>query len=267
MKYYMIDAFTDTVFKGNPAGVCLPEAELDDVAMQKIAAENNLSETAFAVKQDGYYDLRWFTPEVEIDLCGHATLGSAYVIMNFVDTGIKEIRFESKSGTLFVRRKENLYELDFPARKTRKTAVTAEMEQAFGVKILEAYILNDSRELLLLLENERQVKNAAPDFDLVKNLASHAVTITSQGEQVDFVSRFFAPNMGIFEDPVTGSAHTGLIPFWSERLNKNRMTAIQLSKRGGNIICEYCGERVKIAGNAALYLEGEILADDTKDYH
>lgn len=259
MKYYIVDAFTDAVFKGNPAGVCLPEDELDDITMQNIAAENNLSETAFVVKRDGYYDLRWFTPKVEIDLCGHATLGSAYVIMNYVDSAIKEIRFETKGGTLTVKRREELYELDFPARKTQQIAVTAKMEQAINATILESYISNNSRDLLLLLENEQQIKNVVPDFDLLRELANHAVTITAKGDNVDFVSRFFAPNMGIHEDPVTGSAHTGLIPFWAERLNKKKMIAMQLSKRSGTLFCEECGDRVKISGKAALYLQGEVF--------
>jgi len=259
MKYYVVDTFADTIFKGNPAGVCLLEGELEVTVMQSIAAENNLSETAFVIKRDGYYDLRWFTPKVEIDLCGHATLGSAYVIMNYIDEITNEVRFETKSGALTVKRKEDLYELDFPARKARQIAITTEMEQAISVTILEAWISNNARDLLLLLENERQVKSVNPDFDILKALASHAVTITAKGYTIDFVSRFFAPNMGVSEDPVTGSAHTGLIPFWAERLNKNEMTAIQLSKRGGTLYCENCGDRVKIAGKAALYLQGEVF--------
>lgn len=263
MKYYIVDAFTDTLFKGNPAGVCVLQEAIDDAVMQSIAAENNLSETAFAVKRDGYYDLRWFTPKVEIDLCGHATLGSAYVIMNFFDTCAKEIRFETKSGPLAVKRTDDIYELNFPARKNRPAAVTAAMKQAMGVEILEAYFTNHDRDLLLLLENEQQVKNAAPDFEAIKPLASHAVTLTAKGDAVDFVSRFFAPNMGIPEDPVTGSAHTGLIPFWAERLNKKKMTATQLSTRGGMLFCENGEDRVKIAGKAALYLQGEIFVNGT----
>jgi len=259
MKYYVVDTFADTIFKGNPAGVCLLEGELEVTVMQSIAAENNLSETAFVIKRDGYYDLRWFTPKVEIDLCGHATLGSAYVIMNYIDDITNEVRFETKSGALTVKRKEDLYELDFPARKARQIAITTEMEQAISVTILEAWISNNARDLLLLLENERQIKSVNPDFDILKALASHAVTITAKGDTVDFVSRFFAPNMGVSEDPVTGSAHTGLIPFWAERLNKNEMTAMQLSKRGGALYCENCGDKVKIAGKAALYLQGEVF--------
>lgn len=255
MKYFVVDAFTDTVFKGNPAGVCVLERELDTVTMQNIAAENNLSETAFVVKCDGYYDLRWFTPEVEIDLCGHATLGSAFVITNFVDTNAKEIIFETKSGALKVKKVDNIYELDFPSRKPKQTEIVAQMEQAVGVPILEAHI---SRDLLLLIKNEQQLKDLTPDFDVLRHLADHAVIVTAKGDTVDFVSRFFAPNVGVPEDPVTGSAHTTLIPFWAEKLGKKKMTAKQLSKRGGTLYCEDCGERVKIAGNAILYMKGEI---------
>jgi len=258
LNYFVIDAFTDVLFKGNPAGVCLPEDDLPDIVMQNIAAENNLSETAFAVKHDGYYDLRWFTPKVEIDLCGHATLGCAFVIMNFVDTTANDACFETKSGTLTVKKTDDLYELDFPARKAYQIAVTKEMEQAIGAVVLDAYMSNNSRDLILLLENEQQIQNVAIDFDVLKTLSSHAVTITAKGDSVDFASRFFAPNMGIPEDPVTGSAHTGLIPFWSKRLNKDKMTARQLSNRGGTLYCENCGDRVKIAGKAALYLSGTI---------
>ena len=263
MKYYVVDAFADAVFKGNPAGVCLLEGECDDVIMQNIAAENNLSETAFVTKREGYYDLRWFTPKVEIDLCGHATLGSAYVVMNYLETTATEVHFETKSGRLTVRRREDLYELDFPARKSEQIKVTVEMERAIDTPILEAYSSNHSRDLLLLLENERQIKNVVPDFGLLKELASHAVTITAKGDTVDFVSRFFAPNMGVAEDPVTGSAHTGLIPLWAERLNKKNMTAVQLSQRSGTLFCEERGDRVKIAGKAILYLQGEIFINGT----
>ena len=258
MKYYIADAFTDTIFKGNPAGVCLPEVELDAGIMQNIAAENNLPETAFVVKNEGSYNLRWFTPKAEIDLCGHGTLGSAFIIMNFVDAETNEIRFNTRSGVLTVKRTGELYELDFPARKTRPAAVTAEMERAVGSAVLEAHMTNTDKDLIIVLESELQVKNAAVDLDRIRSLASHAVTITASGDGPDFVSRNFAPNLGIPEDPVTGSSHTGLIPFWAKRLNKEKMVAMQLSKRGGTLFCEDCGDRVKIAGNAALYLRGEI---------
>lgn len=256
MKYYVVDAFTDTLFGGNPAGVCLPERELDEATMQNIAAENNLSETAFVRKRDGYYDLRWFTPQCEIELCGHATLASAYVLTHFADISASELRFETKSGTLRVTRSDGLYNLDFPARQVQPVEVTAQMEQAIGMHVLEAY--TRVGDLLLLLEDEAQLRDATPDFEIIKALATHAVTMTAMGETVDFVSRFFAPNMGIHEDPVTGSAHCALIPFWAKRLGKSKLTARQLSKRGGQLWCEDAGERVKIGGKAVLYLVGDI---------
>lgn len=254
-KYYMVDAFTDTVFKGNQAGVCLVEDELDTETMQNIAAENNLSETAFIVKRQGFYDLRWFTPEVEIDLCGHATLASAFVITNFTDDDSPEIRFETLSGTLTVRKEEDLYVMDFPARKPRPIPVTPQMEKAIGMPALEAHL---SRDLLLVVDNEQAVRGVTPDYDLIRQMDCFAVIVTAAGDNVDFVSRFFAPGAGVPEDPVTGSAHATLIPFWAERLGKNKMTARQLSKRGGTLFCEHCGDRVKIAGKAALYLSGMI---------
>lgn len=255
-KYYIVDAFTDTVFKGNQAGVCLAENRLETATMQNIAAENNLSETAFIMKREGFYDLRWFTPEVEMDLCGHATLASAFVITNFIDNNSKDIRFETMSGTLKVRREEDLYIMDFPVRKPKPIRVTPQMEKAIGVPILEAHI---SRDMLLLVDNEQAVNDLAPNYELLKRIEDcFAIIVTSKGDRVDFVSRFFAPNVGVPEDPVTGSAHSTLIPFWAERLEKNKLTAKQLSKRGGTLFCEHCGDRVKIAGKATLYLSGTI---------
>jgi PhzF family phenazine biosynthesis protein len=261
MKYFVVDAFTDSLFGGNPAGVCILDSELDSAVMQSIAAENNLSETAFIVKRDGSYSLRWFTPQVEVDLCGHATLGSAFVVMNFYETSANEVCFATKSGALSVSRNDDLYELDFPARQAYSTQVTDEMIVAVGAGVLEAYTFNDSKDLLLLLANEAEVKNLNPDFNLLKALTNHAVIVTAKGDDADFVSRCFVPNFGIDEDPVTGSVHTALIPFWSERLNKTELIASQLSKRGGQLFCKNCGERVKIAGRAVLYLRGEIFVD------
>lgn len=257
MKYFVVDAFTDSLFRGNPAGVCLLESELDDATMQSIAAENNLSETAFVTKQNGYYGLRWFTPKTEICLCGHATLGCAFVITQFVDPGLDAVRFETQSGTLVVRKTDDLFELDFPSRKPLRSEVVPQMEEAVGVPVLEAHTF--SKDVLLLLESEAQVRAVAPDFDVLKQVAGHGVIVTAQGASADFVSRFFAPNVGVPEDPVTGSAHTILIPFWAERLGKAQMTAKQLSKRGGTLLCGAFGDRVKVAGKAVLYLQGEIF--------
>ena len=256
MRYFIVDAFTDKLFAGNQAGVCLLDEWLDSSVMQSIAAENNLAETAFVVKRDSYFDLRWFTPEVEIDLCGHATLASAFVVMNFVDLTLTALRFQTMSGSLYVSRKGELYELDFPARKPTPTEVTDLMRRAINVPVAEAHLSND---LLLLVENESQVKELKPDISVINQLSDYfGVVVSAKGESVDFVSRYFAPNAGIFEDPVTGRSHTMMIPFWAERLGKAKMTAKQLSKRGGTLYCEACGDRVKIAGKAVLYLQGEI---------
>lgn len=259
MRYFIVDAFTNTLFKGNQAGVCLLDEWPSDAVMQNIAAENNLAETAFVIKRDGFFDLRWFTPELEIDLCGHATLASAFIISNFVDSGIETMHFHTLSGVLPVKKSGDLYEMDFPARKPRQIPITPLMERAVGAPVLEAHL---SRDLLLLTDNERSVRDLQPDFTLMKQIPGcFAVIVTASGSGSDFVSRFFAPNAGVPEDPVTGSSHSTLIPFWAERLGKNTMLARQLSKRGGELLCENCGDRVKIAGNAVLYLQGEIRID------
>ncbi|MCL2426813.1 MAG: PhzF family phenazine biosynthesis protein [Oscillospiraceae bacterium] len=257
MKYFIVDAFSDKLFSGNQAGVCLIDEWLDDKTMQNIAAENNLAETAFVVKRNGYYDLRWFTPKIEIDLCGHATLASAFVVTNFLDIGVLEMDFHTKSGVLSVKKVGDLFEMDFPARKPEKIEVTTVMEKAVRATVLEAYI---SRDMLLVLDNEDKVKYLNPDMNLVAKLPDcMALIVTAKGDNVDFVSRFFAPNVGVPEDPVTGSAHSTLIPFWAERLGKDEMTAKQLSERGGTIYCKSCGDRVKMSGYATLYLQGEIF--------
>lgn len=258
MKYFVVDAFTDELFRGNPAGVCLPETWPDEAVMQSIASENNLAETAFVVRSGDHYDLRWFTPEVEVDLCGHATLATAYVLANFVDGGAQEMRFHTQSGVLTVCRRGDLYEMDFPARKPEPVDVTPLMERALGVPVLEAHL---SRDLLLLVRGEEDVRRIEPDYSVMRQIPGcFAVVATAAGEEADFVSRFFAPGAGVAEDPVTGSSHATLVPFWAERLGKSRLLARQLSKRGGALYCEDCGGRVKIAGNAVLYLKGEISA-------
>lgn len=234
MKYYIVDAFTDRLFRGNPAGVCLLESELPDRVMQKIAYENNLAETAFLLKKEDTYSLRWFTPEVEMDLCGHATLATAFVVMNFVDPELTKIEFETQSGKLSVERAEDLYTMNFPSRMPLETAADPLLEDALGCKVLGTYL---SRDLLVLAESEKAVENLRVDMDKLAAISkdiSFAVIVTAKGSSCDFVSRFFAPNAGICEDPVTGSAHCTLIPFWSRRLGKNSMTAKQLSPRGGS---------------------------------
>ncbi len=257
MKYYIVDAFAERLFEGNPAGVCVLDEWPDGSVMQSIAFENNLAETAFVIKRDRYYDLRWFTPEAEIDLCGHATLASAFVITKFIDSNATVMDFHTMSGILSVKKANGLYEMDFPARKPVPVRVVPLMEQALGVPVLEAYL---ARDMLLLVESEQKVRDLKPNLDLIAQIPNcFAAIVTAKGAAVDFVSRFFAPNAGIPEDPVTGSSHATLIPFWAERLHKSKMTAKQLSKRGGTLFCENCGERVKISGKAALYLQGEII--------
>ena len=260
MNYYIADAFVDKPFSGNPAGVCLPETPLDDALMQRVAAENNLAETAFLRRRgDGDYDLRWFTPEVEIDLCGHGTLACAFVLHHVMREIAELYRFHTKSGLLTVTPKaDGLYEMDFPARPARPVEVTPQMEAAIGCHVVQAHA---ARDLLLLLEDEAAVRTLRPDFTALAAVPDcFGIIITTEGGTVDFVSRFFAPGAGIPEDPVTGSAHSTLIPFWAARLGKKRLLARQLSARGGTLYCEDCGaaSRVKIAGRAMLYLEGII---------
>ena len=260
MKYFVVDAFADELFTGNPASVCILDKWIDDNLLQNIASENNLAETAFVVQNGSQYDLRWFTPEVEMDLCGHATLASAFVINNFVDKNNLFISFNTKSGILTVNHNEinELYEMDFPARKPQKTEINQIIQNSINAQIKEAYI---SRDLMLLVDTEKQVKNLEIDFNQIKTVKdcfALIVTAQSSNNDYDFVSRFFSPNAGIIEDPVTGSSHSTLIPFWAEKLNKNTLVAKQLSKRGGTLFCENNGDRVKISGKAKLYLEGEI---------
>ena len=256
MRYFVIDTFTRNVFAGNPAGVCLVDKPIDSKTMQNIAFENNLAETAFIRKKGDDFDLRWFTPETEIDLCGHATLASAFVISQFFDSSIEIMRFHTRSGMLPVTKKGDLFEMDFPSRKAIQKAVTPFMEQALGAPVLEAHL---ARDMLLLVEDEKTVTAIQPNLECIKQIPdAFGVIVTAKGDKVDFVSRFFAPNAGIPEDPVTGSSHSTLIPFWSERLDKTKMVAKQLSKRGGTLYCEHCEERVKISGYAVLYLSGEI---------
>ena len=257
MRYYVADAFTDELFSGNPAGICLLEAPLPAELMQAIAAENNLSETAFVVPNGADYDIRWFTPAVEIDLCGHATLASAFILHRFAAPEKTHYCFHSQSGQLLVEAKDGRYVMDFPARMPRPMEVTGEMEAAIGCAVKEAHL---ARDLILVLEDEAAVRNCLPDIARVAQLPGHGCGVTAKGDACDFVSRFFAPKFGIDEDPVTGSLHTELIPFWAARLGKHQLNARQLSKRGGTLFCEDQGERVLIGGDAVLYSQGELTA-------
>ncbi len=262
MKYYVVDAFADKLFSGNPAGVCLLDYEIADDIMQKIAFENNLAETAFLLKKSEQYYLRWFSPEVEIDLCGHATLATAFVVMNYVSPNMNEILFETKSGKLTVVRNEDIYTMDFPGRMPKPIEKPALIEQALGCKVIETHL---SRDMLVLVENEYDILNLQVDMGMIKKISkdiSFAIIVTAKGNNCDFVSRFFAPNAGIPEDPVTGSSHSTLIPFWSKRLGKTKMIAEQMSHRRGKLYCEDCGKRVKIGGTAVCYLQGNLMLRD-----
>jgi PhzF family phenazine biosynthesis protein len=258
LPIYQIDAFAGAVFKGNPAAVVPLEQWLPDATMQAIALENNLSETAFLVPEGEPWRLRWFTPRVEVDLCGHATLASAHVIFKHLAPARDRVEFATRSGRLAVARKGELLELDFPAvtMQVRSDAMALDaMENALGCRPDEAYVAMDH---MAVFRDESQVAELKPDMGRVAALGGRGLIATAPGRACDFVSRFFGPNVGIPEDPVTGSAHTVLTPFWAKRLGKLKLSARQISARGGELQCEDRGERIGIAGRAVLYLEGTI---------
>lgn len=257
MKIYQVDAFTNQVFKGNPAAVVPLEKWLDDALMKNIAAENNLSETAFFVQAGDVFQIRWFTPAVEIELCGHATLASAYVIFHYLQYDKEQIHFTCQVGDLFVTRQDDWITLNFPAIETQPVkSIPAVLSAAIGSHPLALY--DSDSKLVALLESEDDVLRCQPDFALIAQLEKNLI-ITAKGNEVDFVSRFFAPKSGINEDPVTGSAHAVLIPFWSKKLNKNELTAVQLSERTGYLKCKLLQDRVEMSGQAVCYLTGEIF--------
>lgn len=251
---YKINTFTNEQFKGNLAAVCPLEKWIEDDLMQNIAAENNLSETAFFVKKDDEYDLRWFTPTGEIDLCGHATLASAHVIFTYLDEGTVNIKFNTKSGILEVFKEKNLLTMIFPSREGKKCEAPEALIEGLGKDIKEVY---KSRDYMVVLETEEEILNLKPNMEQLKKLDSFVI-VTAKGREADFISRFFAPNAGIDEDPVTGSAHCTLVPYWKKVLNKNEFTALQLSQRGGKLYCADLGDAVKISGEVVVYLEGYI---------
>ncbi|KPI49719.1 MULTISPECIES: PhzF family phenazine biosynthesis protein [Clostridioides] len=259
MEYYIVDAFTSKLFKGNPAGVCVLDKRLPLELMQKIAEENNLPETAFIVKNKENYELRWFTPKAEIDLCGHATLAAAYIISNFIDSNIQKIEFVTQSGNLKVTRNGNLYELTFP--KLMPTEIELSPQQIDLIGCIPSAIYS-SRDLILLLNSEQEVINYVPNYANLRKLTDWlGIIITAQGSNTDFVSRYFCPELDS-EDPVTGSSHCNLIPYWAERLGKNKMVATQLSNRGGIIQCELLEDNtVRISGEAVLFMQGTIKID------
>ncbi|MCL4509822.1 MAG: PhzF family phenazine biosynthesis protein [Bacteroidetes bacterium] len=252
---YQIDAFTEERFHGNPAAVCILENWLPDELMQHIAAENNLAETAFVVPKGDAFELRWFTPKIEIDLCGHATLATAYAYKEHLNYQSDEITFKTKSGILKVIYGGDFMSMIFPRRPGEPCSVPDNLINGINAKPAEVL---KSRDYLVILNNEDEIRNLKPDFEKLKTLDCLGVIVTAKGWDVDFVSRFFAPNAGVPEDPVTGSSHSTLIPYWSKKLGKNKLTALQLSERGGKLFCEDLGDKVKIAGKAVTYLVGEI---------
>ena len=256
IPFYQVDAFTGRVFAGNPAAVCPLEKWLDADLLQSIAAENNLAETAFFVPDgEGSYKLRWFTPAVEVDLCGHATLASAFVLYTRLGYTGPVVRFETRSGELRVTREGELYTLDFPSREPQRMQESAAVSAALGRPPMELWT---ARDYMAVYESEEDVRALTPDFPATARLDRFAVIATAPGRNADFVSRFFAPAQGVPEDPVTGSAHCTLVPYWAKRLGRARLRAFQASSRGGELECEYAGDRVKIAGRAALFAEGVI---------
>jgi len=256
VPFYQVDAFTDRLFGGNPAGVCPLDQWLPDETMQKIAMENNVSETAFFVKKADGFHIRWFTPKVEVNLCGHATLASAHVIFNYLGYQGEILSFESKSGVLNVTREGNLLILDFPSNIPQRTSLPNDFVQALNITPVQCFRGKD--DYLLLYKSQQEIEALIPDFRKLEKVDARAVIVTAPGIKADFVSRFFAPRVGVDEDPVTGSAHTLLIPFWAEKLGKKEMHALQLSRRGGIIYCRSKGDRVDIGGRAVTYLKGEI---------
>ena len=255
LSIYQIDAFSTCVFEGNPAAVCPLDEWLPDETMQSIAEENNLSETAFFVPKDDGFHIRWFTPASEVDLCGHATLGSAYVLYNILGYKNEAIQFDSKSGILVVTKQDDWLTLDFPKQPPVYCETPKEIVEAFNKEPIECMM---SEDIIAVFENEIDIESANPDFEQLKKLDSRGVIITAKSMRYDFVARFFAPKYGIPEDPVTGSAYTQLAPYWASKLGKQKFKAKQLSSRGGELYCEILGDRVLISGKATKYMEGKI---------
>jgi PhzF family phenazine biosynthesis protein len=259
---YQVDAFTSKIFSGNPAAVCILERWLDDDIMQAIAAENNLSETAFLVEDGDGFDLRWFTPVTEVALCGHATLASAFVLFVCRRWEAEVIRFQTrKSGQLTVTRRGDLFEMDFPVRPAQPRAMPKGLDRALGAACEQVYAA--AEDVMVVMDSEKRVAELRPDVAALERIDCRGIIVTAQSERVprercDFVSRFFAPRVGVPEDPVTGSAHCVLIPYWADVLDQKALHAFQVSKRGGELFCRLAGDRVKIAGKAALYLEGVV---------
>lgn len=259
MKQYIVDAFTAVPFAGNPAAVCLPETWPDEAFMKKLAAENNLSETAFIVKEERGYHLRWFTPKAEVELCGHATLASSFVILNYIEPEEDIVRFHTLSGILEVRRNGNLYEMDFPVCPQTEIPVDEAMEKAFGKRPLKALLGTD---LVCVFENEDDVRKIKPSQDLLAELPGRIQNATAKGKKTDCVSRSFCPKLGIPEDPVCGSAHCQIAAYWADLLGRTEISAYQASARGGHLLCRMRGgQRITISGEAVPVAAAEILAE------
>ncbi len=257
LDMYQVDAFTNKLFGGNPAAVIPLSQWLDDVLMQNIAAENNLAETVFFVPKDDGFHIRWFTPELEIDLCGHATLASAFILYQYLDFSKPELVFYSKSGELVVTRDDGKFQLNFPSRMPDRVSDYPEALLT-GLGITEPVGVYKSRDYVVEVANEKEVRNVRPDISMLDSIDVIGIIVTAPGTDCDFVSRFFAPNCGIPEDPVTGSAHSTLVPFWAEKLGKTNLHAKQLSKRGGELWCRDAGDRVTMSGHCVFYMKGEI---------
>lgn len=256
LKLYQIDAFADEPFSGNPAAVCPLQEWLPDQLMQQIAAENNLSETAFYVPSGENFALRWFTPTVEVDLCGHATLATAAALMEWEGFKGTSAYFETKSGLLTVKKEGDFYMLDFPKDELQQVDSPAGLAEAIGAQALEVF--KGKTDYMMVYASQKEIEQMQPDFNSLAKIPTRGVIVTAPGDQYDFVSRFFGPQAGVNEDPVTGSAHTTLTPYWAEKLSKNTLYARQLSARGGNLKCVLSGSRVQIYGKVKFYMKGEI---------
>ncbi|MBN2697542.1 MAG: PhzF family phenazine biosynthesis protein [Bacteroidales bacterium] len=258
LPFFQVDAFASEPFRGNPAAVVILDRWPADSLLQKIAGENNLSETAFLLKSGSSYEIRWFSPSVEVDLCGHATLASAHILFHHYEQDTTRIRFENHySGTLFVEKGERELTLDFPVDHIRPVELPEELISALGDCPVESYL--GRTDYMLVFGEQQQIEDLSPDFHRLRAYKARGIIATAKGKEADFVSRFFAPAIDINEDPVTGSAHTTLTPYWARKLNKTELLAHQLSARGGTLHCRLAGDRVKISGRAVTYLEGSIF--------
>lgn len=257
LKLYQVDAFSNKLFSGNPAAVCIIDNWLEDELMQNIALENNLSETAFVVPRGNDFEIRWFTPAVEVDLCGHATLAAGHVIFNYTGFSGDEVLFETKnSGFLKVKKEGDFLTLDFPADDVKKVSPPERILKALEIEPIECY--KGKTDFMFVFASRQEVENVQVDCSIADDVSFRGIIVTAKGDDVDFVSRFFAPGAGILEDPVTGSAHTTLTPYWTRKLGKEELSARQLSKRGGELKCKMAGDRVLISGQAVTYMIGEV---------